>query len=552
MQQQYNGVRDVIEPVDGEEKVNILLVDDRIENLIALKAILKPLNQNIIEAHSGREALKCILDYEFAAVLLDVMMPDMDGFETAELIRGREKSRLTPIIFVTAMFLEDAHAFRGYSVGAVDYIMKPFAPEILRSKVSIFIDLFKKSEQIKRQAEMLRAIQQREFENHLAEARRQIADENERVRTEQRVAQAVVHHAPIGIVRLYNNLLIAEVNPIFCQQFRSDALAINGESITSALPWLPDSILKSLKNGEPCRVNEVKVSLPGDTSEPRDKYWDFATWPIKDTLGDVVNTVLVSMDATERVQLDHQRKDFVGTLAHDLQTPVIASDRALELLLSRTAKQLEPDLIKLISMLKRNNQNLLHMIQSLLDIYHYEMGAQILYFDTVDIGALVTACIEDLAPIAQEQNVSLTSSLYSDPKIWADRMGLRRVITNLLDNAIKYSPKGGVIDVSVKREGNEVVVEVADNGVGISKEDQPHLFERFWHGSQTKGYKANSGLGLYLCRQIAQAHGGKIECSSEPGKTTRFIVRLPAAQPKTRRTMLSTAGESSSTPRIRS
>src|SRR5271170_1532434 len=130
MQQQYNGVRDVIEPVDGEEKVNILLVDDRIENLIALKAILKPLNQNIIEAHSGREALKCILDYEFAAVLLDVMMPDMDGFETAELIRGREKSRLTPIIFVTAMFLEDAHAFRGYSVGAVDYIMKPFAPEI--------------------------------------------------------------------------------------------------------------------------------------------------------------------------------------------------------------------------------------------------------------------------------------------------------------------------------------------------------------------------------------------------------------------------------------
>jgi signal transduction histidine kinase/DNA-binding response OmpR family regulator len=548
MQQEHSKVRDIVDPIVRGEKVNILLVDDRVENLLALKAILKPLHQNIIEAHSGREALKCMLDHEFAAVLLDVMMPDMDGFETAELIREREKSRLTPIIFVTAMFLEEAHAFRGYSIGAVDYIMKPFVPEILRSKVSVFVDLFRKSEQVKRQAEMLRAIQQREYENSLAEAKRQIADENERVRTEQRIARAVVHHAPIGIVRLYSNLLIAEVNPVFCQQFHCDASAINGESVTFVLPWLPDSIVTSLRTGEPCRVNELKVSLPGDTSEPREKYWDFATWPIKDLLGNNVNTVLVSMDATERVQLDHQRKDFVGTLAHDLQTPVIASDRALELLISRTANQLEPDMIKLVSMLKRNNQNLLHMIQSLLDIYHYEMGAQVLYCDTVDVAALVTSCIEDLAPIAQEQNLSITSSFdTSDPKIWADRIGLRRVITNLLDNSIKHSPKGEVINVSVKREENEVVVEVADNGNGISKEDQPHLFERFWHGPHNKGYKSNSGLGLYLCRQITQAHGGKIECSSNPGKPTRFIVRLPVAQSKTRQSTSPATSDSSGT-----
>lgn len=133
------------------QKANILLVDDTPANLIALEAILECLEQNLVKAHSAQEALKYLLDQEFALILLDVQMPGMDGFELAKLIRTREKSRTTPIIFVTAFSKEDEHIIKGYSIGAVDYIIKPVVPEILRAKVSVFVELFKQQEEIRRQ-----------------------------------------------------------------------------------------------------------------------------------------------------------------------------------------------------------------------------------------------------------------------------------------------------------------------------------------------------------------------------------------------------------------
>jgi len=124
-----------------DERVNILLVDDRPENLLALEAILEPLGERLVRAHSGDEALKCLLTEEFAVILLDVQMPGLNGFETAELIKSRERTRYVPIIFLTAISKDEAYVFRGYSVGAVDYMSKPFQPDVLRSKVSVFVDL---------------------------------------------------------------------------------------------------------------------------------------------------------------------------------------------------------------------------------------------------------------------------------------------------------------------------------------------------------------------------------------------------------------------------
>jgi two-component system, sensor histidine kinase and response regulator len=131
-------------------QVNILLVDDEPANLLALEAVLEGLGQKLVRARSGKEALRCLIKGEFALVLLDVSMPDMDGFETARLIREREKTRLTPIIFLTAVGKTEHEIFRGYKVGAVDYLLKPLVPEILKSKVMIFIELFNKTDQIKR------------------------------------------------------------------------------------------------------------------------------------------------------------------------------------------------------------------------------------------------------------------------------------------------------------------------------------------------------------------------------------------------------------------
>jgi signal transduction histidine kinase len=147
-----------------EDGVKILLVDDRPENLLALEAILEPLGQMLIRATSGPDALKRVLETEFAVILLDVQMPGMNGFEVAEIIKSRERSRTIPIIFLSAISKEDAYVFKGYSMGAVDYVFKPFNPDVLRSKVAVFVDLFTKQQEIQRQADLLRESQKRELE----------------------------------------------------------------------------------------------------------------------------------------------------------------------------------------------------------------------------------------------------------------------------------------------------------------------------------------------------------------------------------------------------
>src|SRR5215831_18274831 len=138
-------------------KVNILLVDDRRENLLALEAILKSLNENLVKASSGSEALKYLLKNDVSVILLDVEMPDMDGFQTATLIREREKSSHTPIIFLTAISKSDVHISQGYSLGGVDYIFKPFAPDVLKSKVAAFVEMFKQREEAQRQSALLKS-----------------------------------------------------------------------------------------------------------------------------------------------------------------------------------------------------------------------------------------------------------------------------------------------------------------------------------------------------------------------------------------------------------
>jgi two-component sensor histidine kinase/CheY-like chemotaxis protein len=143
------------DPCSDPGKSHILLVDDHPENLVALEGMLSGMNQNLVKANSGKEALKWLLTHEFAVILLDVKMPEIDGFETAALIRSRDASRHTPIIFVTAHDIEEAQVSRGYSLGAVDYISKPIIPEILKSKVNVFVDLHQKTAQIRRQKEML-------------------------------------------------------------------------------------------------------------------------------------------------------------------------------------------------------------------------------------------------------------------------------------------------------------------------------------------------------------------------------------------------------------
>jgi len=271
--------------------------------------------------------------------------------------------------------------------------------------------------------------------------------------------------------------------------------------------------------------------------------WIFArAKTTKDELGKPVRIMGTVTDITDIKQREEQvrlvavmkeREDFMATLTHDMKNPVIGANRFLDLFIAGTVGEISDEQREMLQYLKESNYGLLKLINDLIDVYRLEKDVKVLSEENVSLLPLIASCASRLKPFANLRNIEVTTELPEKMETFrGDSRRLERVVQNLLDNALKFAPDSGHIKLRLSSSKTNVLLEVEDDGPGITPEEQCHLFKRFSQGNIGKRYAGGSGLGLYLCKQIVNAHGGTIECQSKPHSTTIFRVCLPKENDK--------------------
>jgi PAS domain S-box-containing protein len=547
--------------------VEILLVDDRPENLLALEAILEPLNQTLIRAHSGDEALRKLLLHDFAVILLDVQMPGINGFETARLIKARERTRYIPIIFLTAISKDEEYVFEGYSVGAVDYLAKPFQPDILRSKVNVFVDLYLKQKQLTSQQLLLQASELRELElKHMLEMTESEARFSEIVGS---AMDAIIVFDADWKISLFNaaaermfglpadKAIDHELQQLIPESIRQDVLDrichISATVGDGSSPHVPESehtlsFSGQRTNGEqfPVEATASCLDIRGkrtytliarDVSER--KAAEEALKQQAESLARAMTEALNDELADRQAELERAmaaRSRFYASMSHELRTPINAVLGYSTLLLENIYGPLNEKQAEGITRTHKAAKHLLELVNDVLDLSKIEAGKIDLRLQPVYFPALIEDLFVTVRPLADQYGSALTLDHEGEPvKVISDPRRLRQILLNLLSNAIKFG-KGKPIRVSSQpRPDGGIVLEVSDEGEGIAPADQEKIFDEFVQLGKTQ-LTEGTGLGLPISRRLAGMLQGDLEVSSELGKGSTFRLILPetADMPSTR------------------
>ena len=545
------------------DQVEILLVDDRPENLLALEAILEPLGQKLVRAHSGEEALRKLLRHDFAVVLLDVQMPGMNGFETAQLIKARERTRFIPIIFLTAISKEEDYVFRGYQVGAVDYISKPFQPDVLRAKVAVFVDLHLKQKRLAEQESMLR-----EGERRMTELRHM----REMLQSEARFRE-IVSTAMDAIVIFDEDEKITLFNAAAEKMFGRPASDAMGKSIADYFTEA-DSVqmLRSLCSKAKSRNPRNDVRVLDDQQHVaalRGSRASGEAFPAEASIScfegkDGQQFTLIVRDISERVRQEealreqaiqlerameelklaneelNRRQDdleramtarsrFYASMSHELRTPINAVLGYSTLLLENIYGPLNEKQAEGIQRTQRAAKHLLELVNDVLDLSKIEAGKIDLRLQPVSFPTIVEELFVTVRPLADKYGSKLALE-FNEPdtmQVVSDPRRVRQILLNLLSNAIKFG-NGKPICVKIEREpGDGVKIAVMDQGPGIPVEDQERIFQEFVQLGKTQ-LQEGTGLGLPISRRLAELLQGSLVLESEEGKGSTFILTLPA------------------------
>jgi signal transduction histidine kinase len=532
--------------MDKEEKANILVVDDLSEKLLVFSSILEELNENLVMVRSGSEALREVLNREFAVILLDVNMPDIDGLETGRLIRQYKKSAHTPIIFITA-YADEMQTAQGYSLGAVDYILSPVRPDVLRSKVKVFVELFKMQQRIKAMAEAdaarLAAEENTRRSNFLAHASHELGASLDLEQGMRRLLELVVPHVcDVATVTIekeagkYMTLALPEADyvPAPLQATLQNALqeprAIEGgpaQGLSGTLGFplrVGDRVIGAFALGyigRAARDQEMLEEMVGRAAIALDNARLYRS---------LKREITRSRAAEEQLQDANRRKDeFLAMLSHELRNPLAPIRNAVELM--RRVGSSEPRLTMARDVIDRQATQLARLVDELLDVSRISQGKIVLKKEPVELAKIVAHGVETVRPMIDHRDQRLSVEVSAHP-VWlmGDFARLSQVVANLLNNACKYTPEGGQIRLTAHGREGKATISVEDNGTGIDAELLPRVFELFVQGERALDRSQGGlGIGLTLVKRLVELHQGQVEAASAgAGKGSAFRITLPA------------------------
>jgi signal transduction histidine kinase len=496
--------------------VNVLIVDDNASQRMALAAVLGDLDLRIVAAASGRDALRRLLEDEFALVLLDVNMPGLDGFETAALIRARERTEQTPIIFVTANS-DEAFAARGYSLRAVDYILAPVQPDVLRTKVSVFIELYRKTEQVRRQREALQRYASQLQQLSRASLAINAAQSAETVlRTMTDTAAQI-----IGVHQATTTAAIASAKPMRLTHLSEEHQAMADRGLAT-LADSASTLAAPLHDADGRGFGRIELT------DKKDGAFTVEDEDILVQLAQMASIAIGNIITAEAREANRLKDEFLGVLSHELRTPLQAMLTWLSIL---RRENVTADMVKRgLDVIERSARAQAQLIDDLLDVSRIIRGQLRIDPAMVELPKVVDLALETLKPTAAAKSVHIN---FPPPPthctILGDAGRLQQVVWNLVANAIKFTPNGGCVDVRVIPNPSAVQVEVCDTGPGIPVEFLPYVFERFRQADSSAGRSHGGlGLGLAIVRRLVELHGGTVRAenrSPEPG--AQFTVTLP-------------------------
>lgn len=508
-------------------RARVLIVDDDERNLLALAEVLQDIG-DVVQASSGEEALRQLLRERFAVVVLDVLMPGLDGYETASLIRAREQSRDTPIIFLTAINKEDGHLLRGYDSGAVDFVFKPFDPVIVRSKVSVFVSLHEKTLEIERRG----AAQQRLLSEKLEAQAERLAALNALREAELRqdlilsaLPMAVYVEEEIDASRRYVAGNVKAITGFEASDFLSDpglwTSRIQRPAGEPPVHWEEDTRTREYRwlhaDGGYRIILDQGVALKGQNSA-------FAG-----TIRDITEQRIIQDQLFQAQKMDAIGK-LTGGVAHDFNNLLASVLSGLGLIEKRA--QLEGKNLEVLQMTRHAADQGKHLVSRLLSFSRRQN---------------LTPQVVDLAPICRSLDAMLAPTLGGlvtldwniEPDLWetfVDPSQLELALMNLVINSRDAMPNGGAVSVRLAnhrhagsrelRAGKYVVLTVSDNGVGIAADVLPLVLEPFF---TTKDVGRGTGLGLSMAYGFAKQSGGLLQISSTVGAGTSVELWLPRA-----------------------